>query len=197
MTPPLSQKHSEYLRELRPHMNAMALLLALAVVAGFLLAAQLPFPRSGIVESLGGTARVLLGLPKWFLALGIFVNNGVKTLLVIVLGLLCGVVPVVFVVANGVAIGFLLHLSSQATGLYGSLIAIAPHGVFELPGVLLGASIGLMLGTRAVGRLLGRSESKLGPQLRQGLRFFWRVIAPLLLFGALVEAFVTSALVSM
>jgi len=191
----LYQKHSEYLRELRPHMSAMGFLLVSGVVAGFLLAAHLPFSGSGIVQSLGGTARVLLGLPKVFLALGIFLNNGVKTLLVIVLGILCGVVPIIFVVANGFAIGFLLHLSTQSTGLYGSLIAIVPHGVFELPGVILGASIGLMLGTRTISRLLGRSEFKLVPQVKQGLRFFWAVIVPLLLLGAFVEAFVTSALV--
>jgi len=195
MSQPFHQNHIEYFRELRPHLYAMTLLLVLGVVAGFLLAAELPFPRSGIVESLGGTARFLLGLPKFFLALGIFVNNGLKTFLVIVLGFLCGVVPVVFVVANGFAIGFLLHLSSESTGLSGTLLAIAPHGVFELAGVLLGASIGLMLGTRAISRLFGRSEFKLGVELRQGLRFFWTVIVPLLLLGAFVEAFVTSALV--
>jgi len=176
-------------------MNAMTILLVLGMVAGFLLASSLSLPRFGIVGSLTGTARLLLGLPKLFLALGIFVNNGLKTFLVIVLGLLCGVVPVVFVLTNGFAIGFLLHLSTQSAGLSGSLLAIAPHGIFELPGVLLGASIGLMLGTRAIGRLLGRSESKLGLELKQGLRFFWAVIVPLLLVGAFVEAFVTSALV--
>ena len=197
MKQPLNQKHIEYFRELRPHLYAMTLLLVLGIVAGFLLASSVASPVSGIVGSLGGTARFLLGLPKFFLALGIFVNNGLKTFLVIVLGLLCGVVPIVFVLANGFAIGFLLHLSTQSTGLSGTLLAIVPHGVFELSGVLLGAGIGLMLGTRTIKRLLGRSESKLGLDLRQGLRFFWAVIVPLLLLGAFVEAFVTSALVSM
>lgn len=197
MKQPLNQTHIEYFRELRPHLYAMILLLVLGIVAGFLLASSVASPMSGIVDSLGGTTRFLLGLPKFFLALGIFVNNGFKTFLVIVLGLLCGVVPVVFILANGFAIGFLLHLSTESTGLFGSLLAIVPHGVFELPGVLLGASIGLLLGTRAIKRLLGKSESKLGLELGQGLRFFWSVIIPLLLLGAFVEAFVTSALVSM
>lgn len=193
---PFNEKDLEYLRELKPHVNAIVLLLILGIAAGSFLASFSPVPRSEIVESLGGTARFLLGLPKVLLALGIFVNNSVKTFLVIVLGILLGVVPILFVLANGFAIGFLLHLSTESTGLVNSLLAIVPHGVFELPGVLLGASIGLMLGTRVIKRLWGKSEPKQGLELGQGLRFFLTVIVPLLLLGAFVEAFITSALVT-
>jgi stage II sporulation protein M len=196
MKPPFNQKDLEYLRELKPHVSAIVLLLILGMAAGFFLASFSPVPKPEIVESLGGTARFLLGLPRFLLALGIFVNNSVKTFLVIVSGILLGVVPILFVLANGFAIGFLLHLSTESTGLVNSLLAVVPHGVFELPGVLLGASIGLLLGTRAIKRLWGKSESKLGLELGQGLRFFWSVIVPLLLLGAFVEAFITSALVT-
>lgn len=164
---------------------------------GFLLGAFSPFPRSQVMEPLGGAVQFLLGLPKSFLALGIFVNNGLKTFLVIVLGVLFGVVPVIFILANGFALGFLLHLSTQSTGLIASLVAIVPHGVFELPGVLLGASIGLMVGKGTTKRLFGKSQGSLSHELGRGLRFFWQVIIPLLLIGAFVEAFITSALISM
>lgn len=193
---PFNEMDLEYLRQLKPHVSAILLFLILGITAGNVLASFSPVPKPEIVESFGRTARFLLGLPKVLLALGIFVNNSVKTFLVIVLGILFGVVPILFVLANGFAIGFLLHLSTDSTGLFNSLLAIVPHGVFELPGVLLGASIGLMLGTRVLKRLWGKSESKLGPELGQGLRFFLIVIVPLLLLGAFVEAFITSALVT-
>jgi len=197
MNQPSSQNHLEYFRELRPHVNTASILLAVGIIGGFLLGAFSPFPQSQVMEPLGGAVQLLLGLPKSFLALGIFVNNGLKTFLVIVLGVLFGVVPVVFVLANGFAIGFLLHLSTKSTGLIASLFAIVPHGIFELPGVLLGASIGLMVGTRAIKRVFGKSQGSLAHELRRGLRFFWQVIIPLLLVGALVEAFITSALISL
>ena len=196
MKRPFNEKDWEYFRELKPHMGAIILVLALGIAAGIFLASFSPESKPEIIESLRGTARFLLGLPKVLLALGIFLNNSVKTFLVIVSGVLLGVVPVLFILANGFAIGFLMHLSTESTGWLNSLLAIVPHGVFELPGVLLGASIGLMLGTRAIRRLWGKTEPKPSLEFGQGLRFFWVIIVPLLLVGALVEAFVTSALVT-
>ncbi len=178
-------------------MNTTSILLGVGILVGFLLGGYFTFPRAQVMEPLGGAVQFVLGLPRSLLALGIFVNNGLKTFLVIVLGVLFGVVPVIFVLTNGLAIGFLLHLSTQSAGLIASLVAIVPHGVFELPGVLLGASIGLMVGKGTMKRLFGKSQGSLSHELGRGLRFFWQVIIPLLLIGAFVEAFITSALISM
>ena len=183
-----------YFRELRPFLFTTVLLFALGSIAGSLLAGHSTFAGLKINESLGGFAQMFINLPKPVLALMIFANNAVKTLLVIVLGIAFAIVPLVFVLVNGVAIGVVLHLATQSKGLAYSILAIVPHGVFELPGVLCGAAIGLMLGNKAVSRLFRKSEFKVGSELSRALKIFATTIVPLLLIGAITEAYLTAAL---
>lgn len=183
-----------YFRELRPFLFTTVLLFALGSIAGSLLAGHSTFAGLKINESLGGFAQMFINLPKPILALMIFANNAVKTLLVIVLGIAFAIVPLVFVLVNGVAIGVVLHLATQSKGLAYSILAIVPHGVFELPAVLCGAAIGLMLGNKAIRRLFRKSEFKVGPELSRALKIFATTIVPLLLIGAITEAYLTAAL---
>ena len=183
-----------YFRELRPFLFTTVLLFALGSIAGSLLAGHSTFAGLKINESLGGFAQMFINLPKPILALMIFANNAVKTLLVIVLGIAFAIVPLVFVLVNGVAIGVVLHLATQSKGLAYSILAIVPHGVFELPGVLCGAAIGLMLGNKAIRRLFRKSEFKVGSELSRALKIFATTIVPLLLIGAITEAYLTAAL---
>jgi stage II sporulation protein M len=190
----LNPTRCRYFRELRPFLLTTVLLFALGSIAGSLLAGHSSFAGLKINESLGGFAQMFINLPKPILALMIFANNAVKTLLVIVLGIAFAIVPLVFVLVNGVAIGVVLHLATQSKGLAYSILAIVPHGVFELPGVLCGAAIGLMLGNKAVSRLFRKSEFKVGSELSRALKIFATTIVPLLLIGAISEAYLTAAL---
>ncbi len=188
----LTQSH--YFRELRPFLFTTALLFVLGIIAGSLLAGHSTFAGLKVNESLGGFAQMFINLPKPILVLMIFANNAVKTLLVIVLGIALAIVPFVFVVVNGVAIGVVLHLAMQSKGLAYSILAIVPHGVFELPGVLGGAAIGVMLGSKATKRIFRKSEFKVGSELRRALKIFATTIVPLLLIGAITEAYLTAAI---
>ena len=184
----------EYFRDLKPYLVTAILLFALGILAGNLLAGHSAFPAAKVSESLGGFAQMFLNLPRPVLALMIFANNAVKTLLVIVLGIAFAIVPLAFILVNGLAIGVVLHLTAQSNGLAYSLLATVPHGVFELPGVLAGAAIGLMLGNKAISRLFRRSELKVGSELSRALKIFASTIVPLLLIGAITEAYLTAAI---
>jgi stage II sporulation protein M len=190
----LNSTRCHYFRELRPFLFTTLLLFALGIIAGSLLAGHSTFAGLKINESLGGFAQMFSNLPKPLLALMIFTNNAVKTLLVIVLGIALAIVPLVFIVVNGVAIGVVLHLAIQSKGLAYSMLAIVPHGVFELPGVLCGAAIGVMLGSKAIKRLLRKSEFKVGVELRRALTIFATIIVPLLMIGAITETYLTAAI---
>jgi stage II sporulation protein M len=190
----LSQTRREYFRDLKPYLVTAILLFVLGILAGSLLAGHPAFPALKVSESLGGFAQMFLNLPRPVLALMIFANNAVKTLLVIVLGIAFAIVPLAFILVNGLAIGVVLHLTAQSNGIAYSLLATVPHGVFELPGVLAGAAIGLMLGNKAISRLFRRSELKVGSELSRALKIFASTIVPLLLIGAITEAYLTAAI---
>ena len=185
-----------YGKELVPFLAASLVVIGAGVVLGFLSPVHAPKVASQVSAPVAEFVNKFLDLPKPYLALAIFFNNVVKTLIVIVLGTLWALVPVVFLVVNGYALGLVLYLSIQSRGIWVSLLAIVPHGLFELPGVLLGTSIGLMLGVRTLKRMFGKTDSTASGELKRALGFFFVVIVPLLLVAALVEAFITTAGVS-
>lgn len=190
------QEQSHYLRELIPYLVASVLVIVAAAGLAVVTSTETPNVSSAPAEALGEFANLFLQLPKPYLALAIFLNNCVKTLAVIVVGPLAGILPLAFLLVNGYVLGLVLHMSIRSQGVLAALLAIAPHGVLELPAILLGTSIGLRLGTYGIKRLFGKGERTLGAELGRGIRFFFIVILPLLIFSALIEAFITSVVVS-
>lgn len=110
--------------------------------------------------------------------------------------------------ALGVVLGFVpfLHIPELTMALNAAIIgivcggmqslplavaALLPHGIFEIPAVLLAWTLGSAL-CRQVGRKIRRKpDAHVGRALKQTLLFFLIVIAPLLLAAALVEANLT------
>ena len=168
------------------------ILLAVGILIGITAIFYYPDFAHELEDSLSGFAKHFRGLSKLQLAGAIFLNNALKTLVVILLGTLLGVMAMVFLVVNGAAIGIAIYLSTQSRGLWTSLLAVLPHGILELPAVLLGSSIGLMLGAHSIKQIFRTTETTLRSELGRALKFFFAVIVPLLMLAALVEAFVTS-----
>ena len=190
------EERRAYLKRLYPHLKTSLVIFGSGIVAGSMSVTLVPELAGHFESSVVGFVKIFHGLSKLQLAAAIFLNNALKTLLAILLGSLFGVVPAVILLANGIALGVVFSLSVESRGLWLSLLSILPHGLLELPAVFLGTSIGLMVGGHVIKRLSGQAEATLGSQLLQGFRFFCTVIIPLLLIAALVEAFLTSALVA-
>jgi stage II sporulation protein M len=81
----------------------------------------------------------------WFF-LVIFLNNALKSVLIIFLGLVFGVLPLFMVIANGMILGYVLSLQTHESTLAIVLKGIVPHGIIEIPVILVACSYGLKLG---------------------------------------------------
>ncbi len=183
-----------YWRKLRPYVITSLVLLLSGGALGAAAAYSPPIARH-FEENVTEFVKLFRGLPKIELAAAIFLNNSLKGLLVLVGGIAVGLLPAVFLVANGAALGFVLAASIPSRGLGAALLAIFPHGIFELPAIILATSMGLLLGRRTIDKFFYSSENSIGSELALALKFFLKTVVPLLLFAAIVEAFVTSALV--
>ena len=190
------EERRAYLKRLYPYLKTSLVIFGSGIVIGLMSVTHFPDLAGRFESSVVGFVKMFRGLSRFELAAAIFLNNALKTLFGILLGSLFGIIPVVFLLANGIALGVVFSLSVQSRGPWLSLLSILPHGILELPAVFLGTSIGLMVGSHVVKRLFGTAETTLGVELGRGLRFFCTVILPLLLIAALVEAFLTSALVA-
>ena len=191
-----AEERRVYFDRLKPYLTTSLVLFGTGIVIGLMIMRQYPSLADYFEDTLATFVKNFAGMPHSPLAAAIFLNNTLKTLLAILLGALLGVIPAIFLLANGVALGVAWTLSSNARGPWFSLLSLLPHGVLELPAVFLGTSIGLMIGLTAFKRLTGRGEATVAAELAQALRYFCTMIVPLLFAAALVEAFITAALVT-
>ncbi|GAE08880.1 stage II sporulation protein M [Paenibacillus sp. JCM 10914] len=86
--------------------------------------------------------------PEWSFFVFIFFNNAIKSVLVMFSGLLVGIMPIFFLIINGMVIGFLLRIV-QASGesLFDVIVkGLLPHGIIEIPMIVIACGYGLALG---------------------------------------------------
>lgn len=157
------------------------------------------------LEGLGGIARQLQqgDHPQWNFFVFIFFNNAIKCVLVIFLGALFGIIPFIFLVVNGMMIGFLIHITAdQGQSIYNLVVkGLLPHGIIELPVLIIACAFGLKFGGRvfsAIGKMLGirtrQQELSWEIFMRETLTVsIWTVI--LLAIAATIESTVTYQLV--
>ena len=191
-----AEERRSYFQQLLPYLKASLAIFAAGIIIGLVIVSHFPEIADRFESSVVGFVKIFRGLSKFQLAAAIFLNNALKTLFAILLGSLVAIIPAIFLLANGVALGVVFSLSTQARGLWLSLLSIAPHGILELPAVFLGTSIGIMIGTKVIQQLFERAPTSVSSEVVRGLRFFLTVILPLLFVAALIEAFLTSALVA-
>jgi stage II sporulation protein M len=165
-----------------------------AVVVGTLLAQN---TSATMLKNIGELLRplrptsnvspLLLSIAFFFI---IFINNSVKALGTIFFGILWGLPSLLFIVINGVIIGGLFSAVKSLNGWEYALAGIVPHGVIEIPMMLLATALGFLVGGESL-KWLMRKESQIKSQLSASLKIYLRWILPGLAVAALIEAFVT------
>lgn len=88
--------------------------------------------------------------PSLAMFIFIFLNNAIKSVAVIFIGAFFGIFPIFFLAVNGLVIGYIvkLTLDGQATVSLFDLVVkqLLPHGILEIPALIIVAAYGLRLG---------------------------------------------------
>ncbi|EKD58560.1 MAG: hypothetical protein ACD_56C00097G0005 [uncultured bacterium] len=167
-----------------------SLLFLVFIFWGYRLAIKNPQDVSLVLEQTLAQFASIKNLSAFMIFLLIFLNNAIKAFFVTILGTLFGIVPLIFIFLNGELIGFVFGISQvEGLGVMRVLIGIAPHGVLEIPAIMLSAGYGLWLGYRFLLFVLHRDEFRKYFFLALGKYF--TLILPLLFLAALIEAFIT------
>lgn len=128
----------------------------------------------------------------------IFLNNSTAAFS----ALLWGLVPFAYLAALPLGFNFFVlgvmgaYAVQSGMGLGAYLAGILPHGLFELPALVLFCAAGLYLCSRVTARVRGDKSVKLLPLLSALSRLYLCVLLPLLAVSALMEAYVTPWLLS-
>ena len=125
----------------------------------------------------------------------IFLNNLQAALLIFLGGATFGVLTLFILTTNGIVIGVVWHMMQDEGGVVGFLVGILPHGIFEIPALLIAGGLGLLLAEELYHELKGRGDAG---QVAQGLgRTFLLIVIPLLAVAAIIESFITPQLLNM
>lgn len=180
------------LRALRPYALAAVAILAGGMAAGVIVPVLLPETARSVGEGVDqfiGMARQL-SQPELFLF--IFLNNAVKALAMMYLGVVFGLVPVAFLFFNGMVIALVITGFALTVDAGTAAVTLLPHGILEIPAVVLAAAMGLRLGV-SFARRLRSPMAAMGDRLAEAWRVFSRLIAPVLFVAAVIETWVTPA----
>jgi len=98
-----------------------------------------------------------LTLSPWKMFFFLLLNNSVKSFAILLSGILFGLVPVIAVAANGYILGVAYLFASRGVGYVQAAKTVLPHGVLEIPAIILTAAYGLCFGVTFAKRIRERS----------------------------------------
>ncbi|MDP7470166.1 MAG: stage II sporulation protein M [Dehalococcoidia bacterium] len=145
------------------------------------------------MDSLAEAIIPLRELDSLHLLLFIFLNNVVKAGAAVILGFVLGIPTAIFLMTNGIVAGLVIYQVMAEWGLGYTLAGLAPHGMVEIPALLLAGSLGLEVGGEVL-RWLRRRPSNVRRRLRRVIRPYLVYIAPALAVAAVIEVFITPLL---
>lgn len=189
-SPPLTEAkvRGNSLRNLLPYILATAGLFLVSLVVGLRVSPEF---ASGTIDELKLSLKFLMeSLSPFVLLFIIFLNNAIKALGAIVLGITLGLPPIFFICANGFIVGVAITALKSSMG-YGVIAAsLLPHGIIEIPLLLVSAALGLRIGWESLRYLIGQ-KSSVRAQLRYGVRIYLKWILAGLFVAAIIEVFIT------
>jgi stage II sporulation protein M len=152
----------------------------------------------GLMRQFGVVLEPLVstGNPSILSFLLIFINNAIKALGLVFLGILLGLPPLLFIGLNGFILGGLGSVLESVKGWAYVIASFVPHGVIEIPLILLATALGLTVGMESL-KWLARRESRVKLQLSDCLKVYLRWILPGLAVAAIIEAFATPLLIGL
>lgn len=109
------------------------------------------------------------------------------SVLILLSGVLFGIVPIVSMGANGFILGVIYRQAAEIAGYSKAVIMILPHGVIEIPALLIAASYGLWLGVIVVRRVRGKESTLLRFHIEHAFRQYFAIVFPLLIVAAAIE----------
>jgi stage II sporulation protein M len=179
-------QYAEYVKGLAPIFSICCFLFLFSLAMGYALGGNL---NGNALQDLLGTFPDIssMSLPELFAFIA--ANNTVKSLLFMFGGLLGGVLPLFFVIFNGFTVGWVAYELGTTQGLGYVVAGLTPHGIVEIPAILLAMSMGMSLGYTTLNSL--RGQGNVVKEVKTALGFFITRVFPLLILAAVIEVTLT------
>ncbi len=183
-----------YLWSIRVYIGLAVLLFAFTAALGYV--------EAGLNSQVAEEWMAQLDMLKWITELPpvlimvvIFLKNFLACAMSVLMGLGLGLVPLLVVTSNGFLLGIVSYETIQKAGVLYLMAGIVPHGIIELPVVLLSIAVGFRLGYLVAQSIMGESADLTG-ETRTAVHLLLFRFMPLLLLAAFIETFITPLAIS-
>jgi len=196
----------EYIFSLRNLILFASFVFVAAIFLGYFLAKDLPEEMrivfrpvedledlEEMLEPVEEMLELLAEMPPLVQFLVVFLNNSLTAFLAIVLGVIFGIFPFLVLVLNGLLVGVVVYFAQMVKDWWTILALILPHGIIEVPAVILACATGFKLSKIVFERILGK-EVNIKAELKLALIFFFKFLLPLLAIAAAIEIFLVARL---
>ncbi len=178
--------YSEYARSLLPIFTLCCFLFGFSLGMGYLLGETIPnSAMNDLLNSFPDIQNMSLLELFGFIA----ANNAFKSLLFMLGGLLGGVFPLFFLIFNGFFIGWIANSLGSVYGIGYIVAGLTPHGIIEIPAIILAMSMGMSLGYTALNSLRGKGN--IMNEAKSALGLFMTRVVPMLILAAAIEVVIT------
>ena len=160
---------------------------------GYWVAKSFPAKAALIVERFEGAFGPLLEAHPLVQFIVVFLNNSFTLILTILLGVIFGIFPLLVLFSNGTLFGVFAFLWQKEMPLTDFFLVTLPHGLIEIPILIIGAAIGLKIGQTALKKVF-QKQGQIKPELFLALKFYLKILLPLLALAAFIEIFLSPLL---
>ena len=169
-------------------------LFVVGIVAGLVISATMPAGIVGLLsEELAALEELgtILGPFQATTAIFIFFKNVSALLFSFVFSPILCLLPVIALVLNGSLISFVSVIVTQEESLGFLLAGLLPHGIFEIPALIMGEAAALSFGAAIIMAIFSKGRrNQLLPNFKTNLKYL--ILAFILLVpAAIIETFVT------
>jgi stage II sporulation protein M len=178
-------------RTIKPYLLILTLMFSAAFLAGMLAPSSTREGLTKVFQVVADNYRELAGGKLFFTLL---LHNVMATIFVLISGVLVGIIPTFAIGANGFFLGVVYRQAAEVTGYSKAALMVLPHGVVEIPALLIAASYGLWLGVMVVRRMRGRESTLIRSHIEHAFRRYFAIVFPLLIVAAGIETALILAL---
>jgi stage II sporulation protein M len=179
-------------KEIKTPFLFLLLLFVLSLRLGYASANAHPKEAEELFLQLSQSFSSLRSVNIMAMFLFIFVNNAIKSFAVMALGAFFGIIPVFFISINGLLLGLISSVVIRQHGASYLFAGTIPHGILELPAVLIAASYGMQLGKRYYRKIKYREPFK--THFLRATEKMVRFVLPILALASFIETFITMAI---
>lgn len=171
-------------RALKSYLLILTLIFATSFLAGILAPASIRKDATNAFQYVVENYRGLEGGKLFF---SILLQNVMVSILILISGVLIGIFPILSIGSNGFFLGVIYRQAAEGASYSRAALKVLPHGIFEIPALLLSASYGLWLGVAVVRRIRGNESTPIRFHIEHAFRRYFAIVFPLLIVAAGIE----------